>query len=209
MNRQHHIFWGSRSPLASLSGGGLLIIASARLAYAITTAGALLWVYGLSVLAAHTLSRIFPDKGKALVLIFLASFFSALYLWLFYLISPLAALEVFFPVSLVPLFCAGSGVFKRAESLDLGEAAVRALSEAAVFGGLVALFALIREPLGFCSLSLPGGSRGIVFLFYFEDLSFLPVRLAASSAGALLLLGYGVGLYRYFRKIHAPREDEL
>jgi hypothetical protein len=207
MNRQH-LFWGSRSPLASLSGGGLLIMATARLAHAITVGGALLWVYGLSVLAVYAGSRIFPRRGGSLILLFLSSFFSWLYLLLLWFASPLAALESFFLVSLVPLFCMGSGLFSRTEDLDLGDAVIRALSEAAVFGGLLALFAVVREPLGFSSLSLPGSSQGIVLFLTFEG-SFLPIHLVASSAGALLLLGYGAGLYRYFRKLYAPREEDL
>jgi hypothetical protein len=184
-------------------------MASARLAYAIIAAGALLWVYGLSALSVYTCSRIFPVWGRSMVLTFLASFFGGLYLLWFWFISPLTAMEVFFLVSLIPLLCAGSGVFNRIESLDLGEAAARALSEAAVFGAILIVFSIIREPLGFGSLSVPGASLGIVTLFYLGDVPFLPVCLIAGSAGALLLLGYGVGLYRHFRKIHAPREDEL
>jgi hypothetical protein len=203
-----HVFWGSRSPLAGFCGGALLIIASARLAYAITAAAALLWVYGLSALAACSGFRIFPVQGKPLFQIFLSSFTGGVYLLLLWFISPLTALEVFFFVSLIPLFCAGSGVFRRLESLDLSEALGRALSEAAVFGGMIVIFSIIREPLGFSSLSIPGGSQGITLLFTFEN-DFLPIRFIASSAGALLLLGYGAGLYRHFRKIHAPREDDL
>jgi hypothetical protein len=205
---QAHIFWGSRSPLAALSGGALLVIASARLAYAITSAGALLWVYGFSALAVYFGRRIFPARGRPLILIFLAAFIGGVYLLLLWFASPLMALELFFLVSVIPLFCAGSGVFSRTEALAFGDALARSLSEAAVFGGLIILFALIREPLGFCSLSLPGASQGIVLLFSFEG-GFLPVRLVASSAGALLLLGYGAGLYRYFRKTYAPREEGL
>ena len=64
-----HVFWGSRSPLASLCGGALFIIASARLAYALIAAAALLWVYGLSALTARPCSRIIPGRGKSLILI--------------------------------------------------------------------------------------------------------------------------------------------
>jgi hypothetical protein len=183
-------------------------MATSRLAYAIAVTGALVWVYGLSVLAAHSGARFIPVRGKSLILIVLASFTGALYLLLLWCICPLTALEVLFLVSLVPLFCAGSGIFKRTESLDLLDATARALSEAVVSGALLLIASLIREPLGFGSLSLPGGSRGITLLFVFGD-GFTPIRLVASSAGALLLLGYGVGLYRHFRTIHAPREDEL
>ena len=206
--KQSHIFWGSRSPLASLSAGALLIMATSRLAYAVAVTGALFWVYGFSVLAAYSGSRLFPARGKFLIQIVLASFTGALYLLLLWFVCPLTALEVLFLVSLVPLFCAGSGIFKRAESLDLVDAVARALSEAGVFGALLLIASLIREPVGFGCLSLPGGARGITMLAVFGD-GFVPIRLAASSAGALLLLGYGVGLYRHFRTIHAPREDEL
>jgi hypothetical protein len=208
MNSRQHLFWGSVSPLGSLTGGGLLIMASSRLAHAIIATGALLWVYGLSALAAYPCPRIFPRQGRSLLLIFLASFIGSIYLFLLWLLVPLAALETFFIISLIPLFCAASGVFRRIESLSLGSAASRALSEALVLGLLLIIFALIREPLGFGSLSLPSGSTGMVLLFLFEDVSFLPVRLIAGSSGALLLLGYGVGLYRYFKDVYAPEKEE-
>jgi hypothetical protein len=202
-----HVFWGSRSPLAGLSGAALLILASARLAYALLIAVALLWVYVLSAVALRPASRILPERGRPLVLLLAASFIGCVYLLFLWLLSPLSALELFFLVPLVPLFCAGSGFFRRIESLPPGEAALRALSEALIWGGLLIGFALIREPLGAGSLSMPGTS-GIVLLFAIEE-DFFPVRFIASSAGALLVLGYGAGLYRHFRKIHAPREDDL
>ncbi|MDR2433531.1 MAG: hypothetical protein LBD47_03055 [Treponema sp.] len=185
MNRQH-VFWGSLSPLAGLSGGALLIIASARLFFALTAAGALLWVYGVSVLLRYAGSRMFPAWGRPLIMLFIASFAGSVYLLLFWFINPLAALEAFLFISLVPLFCAGSGIFSRIESLDLADAVLRALSEAVVLGGLIIGFAILRELLGFYSSFLPGSAVGITLLF-----------------------GYGAGLYRYFRSIHASREDEL
>ncbi|GHV95705.1 hypothetical protein AGMMS50293_20250 [Spirochaetia bacterium] len=208
-----HLFWGAFSPLGGLAGGGLLIMASARLAWALSVSGALLWVYFFSVLLSFPGSvgrgrKIYPRQGKSLVLIFLASFIGSIYLLLLWFLCPLAALEVFFPLCLTPLFCTGSGLFKRIEPLDLGEALFRAVSEALVVGGLLIVLALIREPLGFSSLSLPGSAQGIVLLFSFKAESFLPVRIIASSAGALLLLGYCAGLYRYFKSIYAPREGD-
>ena len=204
---QSHLFWGREAPLAALSGGGLIIIASVRLAYALVTVGALLWVYNLSVLIFQvTKQRFFPEKGKNLCQIFLTTFTASLYLLVLWLLSPLTALEVFFIVSLVPLFCVASGIFVRLESFDLSDAVTRAFAEAAVFGAVIILFSIVREPLGYLSLSLPGGVQGIFLVFSSAKESFLPIRIMAGSSGALLLLGYGAGLYRYFRKMNAPRE---
>jgi hypothetical protein len=209
MSSQPHIFWGKTAPLAALCGGGLLVMASVRLAYALVTAVALLWVYGLSVLIFQAAARFFPRMGKTLCQTFLASLTGSLFLLLLWFLSPLAALEIFFIVSLVPLFCIASGIFSRLESLDISDAVARAFEEAVVWGVLIVLFAVIREPLGFLSLSLPGGAQGIIYIFSFEKESFLPIRVIASSSGALLLLGYGLGLYRYFRNINAPREKDI
>jgi hypothetical protein len=204
---QPHVFWGKASPLAALSCGGLLVMASSRLAYALVTGFCLLWVNGLSIAVYKAAENFFPRKGKLLCEIFLASFLGSLFLLLLWLLSPLAALELFFVVSLIPFFCIASGIFVRAESLEMTEAVTRALAEAAVTGFLAVILSIIREPLGFFSLSLPGGQQGIIRLS-FEGGSFLPIRIIASSAGALLLLGYGVGLYHYMRNKEAPKKKE-
>jgi hypothetical protein len=206
---QPHIFWGRTAPLAALCGGGILIMACSRLAYALVTAAALLWVYNLSVLIFQAAARFFPLRGKLSCQTFLASFTGSLFLLLLWILSPLTALEVFFIVSLVPLFCISSGIFSRLESLDIVEAVSRSFGESAVWGALIILFSLVREPLGFLSLSLPGGPQGMLLIFSFEKESFLPARIIAGSSGALLLLGFGLGLYRYFRSVNAPREKDI
>jgi len=203
---QYRIFHSDAAPLVCFSGAALLIIASDRLAHAITVAGALVWVYGLSSLALHAGARIFPQRGRAILLAFIASFFAGAYLLLIWMISPLCAMESFFVVSLIPLFCMVSGVLKRFETFIIEDAFVESCSEALILGMLIAIFALIREPFGFLSLSLPGGAHGTILLFSFKTESFLPIRLIASSAGALILLGYFLGLYRYFRTQYGIRE---
>jgi hypothetical protein len=182
-------------------------MATARLAYAILAAAALLWVYSLSALVAGAGARILPRRGRNLTLLFLSSFIAGLFLFCIWFLSPLMSLEVFFFVSLIPLFCAGSGLFARIETMDWSDAVSRALSEAAVLGVLIVLLSLVREPLGFLSLSLPGGVHGIVFIFSFEGESFLPLRVIASSSGGLLLLGYGAALYHWLRSVYSPREE--
>jgi hypothetical protein len=203
---QYRIFHSDAAPLVCFSGAALLIMASDRLAHAITVAGALVWVYGFSSLALHIGARIFPQRGRTLLLAFLASFFAGTYLLLIWMLSPLCAMESFFVISLIPLFCMVSGVLKRLETLILEDAFIESCSEALILGTLIAIFALIREPFGFLSLSLPGGAQGSILLFSFKTESFLPIRLIASSAGALLLLGYFLGLYRYFRTQYGLRE---
>jgi hypothetical protein len=207
---QSRLFWGSASPLAALSGGGLLIMATVRFSYAIIVSFSLIWVYGLSVLVFHVTSKVFPRQGISLVQTFLASCAAGLYLLVLWILTPITALETFFIISLVPLFCVSSGVFQRIASInDSVDTLIRALSEAIVLCVLLLTFALIREPLGLLSLSLPGGSQGIIFIFSVTSESLFPIHLVAGSAGALILLGYGLGLYRYYRTINAPQEADI
>ncbi|MDR0457006.1 MAG: hypothetical protein LBH20_10035 [Treponema sp.] len=205
---QYRIFHSGATPLACLSGSALLIMASDRLAHAITVAGALVWVYCLSSMTARTGASFFPRRGRTVLLAFLTSFFAGIYLVLLWMLSPLCAMESFFVISLIPMFCMVSGIFKQLETLNLEDTFSASCSEALILGTLVIIFSLIREPFGFLSLSLPGGSHGIVLLFSFKTESFLPIRLIASSAGALLLLGYFLGLYRYFRAQYGLQEGE-
>jgi hypothetical protein len=210
MNRQarHHIFWSNTSPLACLSGAALLIIASDRLAHAIIATIALVWVYCLSSLAARASVRFFPQRGRTALIAFLCSFVAGIFLLMLWILSPLCALESFFVISLVPMFCTVSGIFKRLETLSLDDTVLTSFSESLLLGALIVIFALIREPIGFLSLSLPGGTQGIILLFSFKSDFFLPIYLVAGSSGALLLLGYLLGLYRHLRARYAPQEEK-
>jgi hypothetical protein len=203
---QYRIFHSDAAPLACLSGAPLLIMASDRLAHAITVTGALMWVYCLSSLAARIGIRFFPRRGKTVLLAFLSSFFAGIYLLLIWMLSPLCAIESFFVISFIPLFCMVSDIFKHLETSSLDDIFVASCSESLIMGALIVIFSLIREPFGFLSLSLPGGVQGVILLFSFKTESFLPIRLIASSAGALLLLGYFLGLYRYFRAKYGLQE---
>ncbi|AEF84509.1 putative membrane protein [Treponema primitia ZAS-2] len=198
--RESHPFWGSNAPLSTLASAALMIIASARLAFAITAAGALIWVYGIAALVAAFAKPILPLKGRDIVWVFLSSFLSSIYLMLFYFISPYLAMETLFIIILVPLSFIGSGVCRRIADIEPEEAITKSLIEALVLGGLFIAMALIREPLGFGSLSLPGGSQGIVELFRLGDDLYFPISIIVGSSGGLLLLGYGLALFRRFKK---------
>ncbi|MDR0487248.1 MAG: hypothetical protein LBG91_03270 [Treponema sp.] len=216
---QRHPFWGSLSPLGGLAGGGLLIMASARLSWAVTVAGSLLWVYGLSafvyaILSSSICKKFFPAGGRQAIYTCLASFFGAVYLLLCWLLCPFAAFEVFFLLLLVPLFCAGSGTFKRIMSSsktprsDVEDYAMEAVSEAVVLAILLVAVSIVREPLSYCSLSFPGTPRGMVTIMYFRAGSLFPIGLFVSSAGALLLLGYLIALYQYSKNSFFPKEAD-
>jgi len=193
------------SPAAVLPGCCLLVIASGRLSHAVTVAGALVWVYGFTTLVIYAAAKIFPRHGRAALISFLASFMAACYLFILWLLSPLCALESFFAVSLVPVFYMASGPSKRFNALggafySAEDSFFSSFFEALSLGVLLPAFALIREPLSYVSLSLPGGLQGSVMLFSFSPESFLPVQLIGSSCGTLLLLGYFWAFYKHINK---------
>ncbi len=214
-NREYS-FWGSLSPLGGLTGAALLIIASGRLSWAIVTAGSLLWVYGLATLAFSFFSssiikkNILPEKGRDVIFTLLAVFFGSVYLLLFWLLCPLAAFEVFLLLLLVPLFCACSGILRQMTSVETRhfgslDHVSSALSQGALLSGLIIAFSIIREPLSYCALSIPGSAAGMVTIVFFKSGSFFPIGIFASSSGALLLLGFFVCLYQYGKNTFSGR----
>ncbi|MDR1374453.1 MAG: hypothetical protein LBJ24_05715 [Treponema sp.] len=208
MNRRYrsHIFLGSHAPLSTLAGAGLLIMGSVRTAHALLSAGALVWVYALTVLVLTAAKPLLPTRGKTILEIGTASFFGALYLLLCSLFNPFLSMELTLLVLLASVSCIASGICPRTRDLDSGQAVGRALLEGLLLGLLILGLALIREPLGSGSLSVPGGLRGITFFFSYGGFYF-PVRIAAVSSGALILLGYVVVLFRHYRGRYIPSED--
>jgi hypothetical protein len=216
MSKNQYSFWGSASPLGGLAGAGILVMVSARLSWAIIVAGSLFWVYGLTSITFAVLSSVldkkfFPESGKKALYACFASFWGCIYLFLFWILCPLAAIEMLLPLLLVPLFCASSGIVeyisKEKVYLDVLEHLSEMISEAASIAILLVIFAIIREPLSYCMLSFPGSFQGMMTIMYFKSNSFFPIGLFASSAGGLLLLGYFICLYQNFKGsfIHGER----
>ena len=207
-----HSFWGSLSPLGGLTGAGLLIMASSRLSWAITIAGSLFWVYGLTTLIFVLLlssnkikNKFFPVAGRTALFTCIAAFFGSAYLFLFWLLCPFAALENFLLLLLVPLFCASSGIIEKIltqpekHQADVFENVTDAISQAASLAGLIVSFSVLREPLAYCSLSFPGSFAGMVTIMYFKAGAYFPIGIFGASCGALLLLGYFICLYQYWK----------
>ncbi|MHB9291521.1 hypothetical protein Holit_00598 [Hollandina sp. SP2] len=206
---QTYVLGNSHTPLSTLAGGGLLIIASSRFAFALVACVGLLWVYGLTGLTAFLAKPILPKQGVRVILLFLSSLIGSLFLLLLWLMSPLLALGSAFIILLCPVYCMGSEIFAHLASETLERVLVKTLIDAAILGFLIMVFALIREPLGFMTLSLPvGKGQGMVELLKDEDgTSLFPIRVLASAGGALLLLGYGAALFRYLRKPYSKEES--
>jgi hypothetical protein len=191
-----HPFWGAQAPLATFSGGALLILGSTRFSFALTVVLALLWVYILTALALRIPAL--PRRGRGEIALFLSSFTAGVFALVLFFMCPILAMDSLLFLILCPLCCVSSGVLARIEKLDTGEAVFQSYMEAMILSGLILTMALIREPLGYGTLSLPGGRQGILCPVKFPEESFPPLRILSSSAGAFFLLGYGVALFRRF-----------
>ncbi|MHC6202573.1 hypothetical protein ACYULU_05185 [Breznakiellaceae bacterium SP9] len=198
-NYRNHIFWGRTSPLSSLFCVGLLAMASSRFAYALTTGLCLLFVYCAAALVAAGARPILPQRGRPVIYLFLSSFLGSLYLFGLSLFSPLLAQHLLFVIILVPCTVIASGIFDRLRELELVEGAALSFQEAGIIALLMLALSLIREPIGFATLSFPGGAAGIIELFNASKTDFFPAQVFAASAGAFLLIGLGLVIYGYNR----------
>ena len=198
---ESHLFWGKHSPLASLSGAALLVIASGRIAFALICSLALVWVYVFVLAAAKLGGAYFPQWGRNIVLLFIASLAAGIFLLLLWIFNPVLALESSFFVFLVPVTFIASGLSGRVLEYDMGEVLSQAVAEALMLGVLILGFSLIREPLGFGSISFPG----------FDIIRFAknePLQFLQASSGALIILGYGIAVYQRLRNEISNSEDE-
>jgi hypothetical protein len=207
-NLRDHPFWGRHAPLVTLTGTVILILASGRTAYALLVLGALLWHHTLLILTLNLTKPIFPRRGGDIAVFFLSGVLNSSYLLFLFLLHPFLALEIYFCCLLVPVHAYASRLAGRLENMEVEDALFKAISEVISTGILIVALALIREPLGFGSLSLPGGSGGITRLFVSGESAYFPIRIFASSAGALILLGYGIILFNRLREIKSKTEQD-
>ncbi|MCL1928123.1 MAG: hypothetical protein FWG07_04960 [Treponema sp.] len=198
---ESHLFWGKNSPLGSLTGAALLIVASGRIVFAIICSLALVWVYGFTLTAAKLGGEYFPRWGRNAVFLFISSLAAGIFLILLWILNPVMAMESSFFVFLVPVVFIASGIYNRTLEYDMGEVISQAMAEALILGVLVLGLSLVREPLGFGSISFPG----------FDIIRFAknePLRFLQASSGALIILGYVIAVYRHFRNEITRSEDD-
>lgn len=206
---EHHLFWGPQSPLSALACVALVALASSRFAFALVCACAIVWVFGFSALIYSGARKILPARGRKIILLFLSSFLCGAFMIIISLLNPLLIMDMGFFLILIPPCCLASGLFEASEQEYPSEVFSRAVLEAVVTGGVILALALVREPLGMGTLSFPGGILGIVEINNSSD-SFVPARILSVSGGGLLLIGYAVALFRFFRERNgsAPRIDQ-
>jgi Na+-transporting NADH:ubiquinone oxidoreductase subunit NqrD len=179
-------------------------MASSRTAFALITLGALVWVYALTVLVFHLAGPVLPEKGRTLVQVSLSAFLGGVYHLIFSLMDPLLAAETSLFIILTPVCFIAAALLPRVETLPPKDALIRAVSEALTLGLLILAVALVREPLGFGSLSFPGGMRGTIEILGSRENSLFPIQIIGGSAGALLFFGYGLAMYRREKKRQFP-----
>ena len=147
---------------------------------------------------------ILPNHGRKVILLFLSSFLCGFMVIFIGLLNPLLILSTIFFLILIPPFCLSTGLFEAIESSDPFDVLSQALSEAIALACLILAVALIREPLGMGTLSIPGDAQGIKELFSREESNtIIPAQIFSVSSGGLLLLGYGTALFRYLREQNA------
>ncbi|GHU39696.1 hypothetical protein FACS1894190_05430 [Spirochaetia bacterium] len=185
------------SPLSTMSAAALLVTASVRLSFAIITACALLWQYLICIFITNIAKSVFPKKNGAFTSVLLAAFIGSVFYLILYFINPLLAIETGLFTGIVPILFAASGFSAAAQTATLQMALLHAFREALSTGLLIIALSCVREPLGFATLTLPGGDMGIFELFNNTALYPFPVRIIASSCGALLLLGYALLIFRH------------
>ncbi len=197
-------FWSADGPLASLACTGLLVVSSGRLAYALVTGTALVFVYLCSIFTLWAARSLVSIRMRGAISVILSSFFAAAYLLVLSLASPLMAEQCGFFLALCPIVFVASGVVDRSARDSVGEAAARATLESASILALIIGFALIREPLGYGSLSLPL-KDGLAIVLGTGGPSPFVLRTVSSTIGGLILTAYVVFA---FRKLRSRDADE-
>jgi Na+-transporting NADH:ubiquinone oxidoreductase subunit NqrD len=204
-------------PLTVLSVTALLVVSSSRFAFALIAAVNLAVVSVLAVLIAGSLKKLtfplqsggnialFPQENRSFIYVFLSSFVGCVFFFVYYCVMPLLAMETLFITLFVPIFAYSENIPEKYAAMPLLLAVKKCFFENLSFGVLIMAVALIREPLGYATLSLPGGSSGIIELFNKEGRFPFTIEIAALSSGAFLLIGFIMVLFRILERRKTER----
>lgn len=198
-----HPFWGYTSPLYSLWAVGFLVFSSSSLAYGIIAFLDILGVFLVSSVGILSFLYLFNIKERAawqILMILVPAFVQYVFLLALSFISPILYLETFFFLLIVPFLFLSSGIpvldFSSPQRV-VGQSIIKAL----IVGLLGIALSCIREPFGHGSLTIPTRYGAVNFLSSEQSAS-IAIQLLASTAGFLILFGYVVALYRFFRRVY-------
>ncbi|MDR2491143.1 MAG: hypothetical protein LBD20_07055 [Spirochaetaceae bacterium] len=193
-------------PYIPLSAVTLIVLATGRLSAALIGIAALFWTFTFSLCICRCLKKLLPESGKRFIVIMVSSLIASFFYLILYGINPVMAIESSLHIAVTPFIYCSYRFEKQDGGTELSEIVLPPLSAVFSISVLMFAFALIREPLGYASLSLPGGKAGIIELFNRGGGFPYAVEFIARSAGVLLILGYVLAA---FRRINRDRDSGL
>ncbi|MCX7655831.1 MAG: hypothetical protein N2Z76_04840 [Treponemataceae bacterium] len=198
-----HPFWGYTSPLYTLWAVGFLVFSSSSLAYSIIAFIDILGVFLISsvaILCFRYVGKIEERTSGHIFIVMVPAFVQYVFLLALSFISPVLYVETFFFLLIVPFLFLASGVpggdFSAPQRV-VGQSIIKAL----IVGMVGLVLSCIREPFGHGSLTIPTRYGAVNFLSS-EQAASIAIQLLASTAGFLILFGYVVALYRFFRRVY-------
>ena len=192
------LFWGSEGQLSSLTFFVLLFSVTSRMAHTILISIVIFLVFPITSSILKSSTFLIPRHHDFFIRVVVVSAFTAIASRLFSIIWPIPVRDCAFYLGAIPL-CYISGAYNlRFESKSTLSAFVLSIKDALVFSILAFALALVREPFGYGALSVPG-PEGVVEFFGLNEVSDFGARFASAGAGAFILIGYIVALYRKIR----------
>jgi hypothetical protein len=193
--------WGSHSPLMSLTGAALIAAASGRFSHSIVVFLFLAGIYTITLSIIHLGKPIIPERYRTALIIMIVTFISSLFYLMINLINPVSALELYLIIFLIPITFLSSELNKNSENQSPNEEIIFGIKQALILGGIIILIALVREPLGYGTLSIPFIGKTINLLP--DSIKELVVlQIFAAPLGAFILTACLIALIRLFSGNH-------
>ena len=204
-----NLIWGTNSPLMALTSLALIVIASGRLSFALITLFLLVCIYAFSLSVIQLAKSYIPVKFKTAIVIMIAVFAASISYFFLSLINPVSGLMFNFMVFLIPLSFLSSNIVKRVEKFMPGESILQGVKEALALGIILVAISLIREPLGYGTLSFPF-QENMVNLFPDGTRERLTLRGFTISAGVFFLIACMIAIIRVasHQKMEKDNNDE-
>ncbi len=192
----------------SLAGLALMIAASGRLSFSTAVSLIFAGIYAVTLLVMLFGKPIIPEKYETAIMIMTLTFISSLFYLILSMINPVSALKLYFIIFLIPVTFLSSRIEKRVNRLSPVEGIVLGLKEALGFGLIIIAISLIREPLGYGTLSVPFTGR-TVNLFSDAISEKFVLQVFAAPLGGFILTASLIALLRLvFRRPGAKTEAE-